>query len=84
MAMKIECQSCLKETTIPKKYDTQKYDGQITCLECGALLQMRLVKSKVQQCEVVKEGDSRLDPDRRVEALSEGREKAKQFLEGKS
>jgi hypothetical protein len=84
MGMKIECQSCLKETAIPKKYDTQKYDGQITCRECGALLQVKLVKSKVQQCKVLKEGQARLDPAELVKALKEARQKAKQSLEGKS
>lgn len=41
---------------------------------------MKLVKSKVQQCKVVKEGDERLDPDRIVEA----KQKGKQYPEGKS
>jgi len=82
--MKIECLICLKLTAIPKKCDTQKYDGQITCRECGSLLQVKLVKSKVQQCKVVKEGSVRLDPDKIVEGLMEARRKGDLYLEGKS
>ena len=54
--MKIECLVCLKETAIPGNLNTQKYDGQITCRECGSLLQVKLVKSKVEQCKIVRVG----------------------------
>ncbi len=54
--MKIECLVCLRETAIPNNLNTQKYDGQITCRECGSLLQVKLVKSKVEQCKVVRVG----------------------------
>jgi transcription elongation factor Elf1 len=63
MGMKVECLVCLKETAIPKNLNTQKYDGQITCRECGSLLQVKLVKSKVEQCKVVREGHPRVSPD---------------------
>jgi len=63
MGMKIECLVCLKETAIPKNLNTQKYDGQITCRECGSLLQVKLVKSKVEQCKVVREGHPKVSPD---------------------
>jgi hypothetical protein len=63
MGMKVECLVCLKETAIPKNLNTQKYDGQITCRECGSLLQVKLVKSKVEQCKVVREGHPKVSPD---------------------
>lgn len=63
MGMKVECLVCLKETAIPKNLNIQKYDGQITCRECGSLLQVKLVKSKVEQCKVVREGHPKVTPD---------------------
>ncbi len=60
--MKIECLVCLKETAIPNNLNTQKYDGQITCRECGSLLQVKLVKSKVEQCKVVRVGHPAIMP----------------------
>jgi len=63
MGMKVECLVCLKETAIPKNLNTEKYDGQITCRECGSLLQVKLVKSKVEQCKVVRAGHPIVAPD---------------------
>ncbi|MBM4445038.1 MAG: hypothetical protein FJ020_07025 [Chloroflexi bacterium] len=60
--MKIECLICLKETAIPNNLNTQKYDGQITCRECGSLLQLKLVKSKVEQCKIVRVGHPGVTP----------------------
>ena len=60
--MKIECLICLKETAIPNNLNTQKYDGQVTCRECGSLLQVKLVKSKVEQCKVVRVGHPSITP----------------------
>jgi len=60
--MKIECLVCLKETAIPNNLNTRKYDGQITCRECGSLLQVKLVKSKVEQCKVVRVGHPTITP----------------------
>ena len=56
MSMKIECLICLRETAIPKNLNTTNYDGQITCRECGSLLQVKLVRSKVEHCGVVRVG----------------------------
>jgi DNA-directed RNA polymerase subunit RPC12/RpoP len=60
--MKIECLVCLKETAIPNNLNAQKYDGQITCRECGSLLQVKLVKSKVEQCKIVRVGHPGVTP----------------------
>ena len=70
MSMKIECLICLKETAIPKNLNTANYDGQITCRECGSLLQVKLVKSKVEQCRIKRAGHPRLDPGRLLEAFA--------------
>jgi len=71
--MKVECLICLKETAIPKNLDTMKYDGQITCRECGSLLQVKLVKSKVQQCKLVREGPIKIDPAKLAQALRDAK-----------
>ncbi len=82
MGMKIECLVCLKETTIPKNLNTEKYDGQITCRECGSLLQVKLVKSKVEQCKVVMDGKTRLSPPQALEEREAGPE-GKALLSGR-
>lgn len=64
--MKIECLICLKETIIPKNINTERYDGQITCRECGSLLQVKLVKSKVEQCKVVRVGHPKIPETKRL------------------
>ena len=84
MGMKIECLVCLKETTIPKNINTEKYDGQITCRECGALLQVKLVKSKVEQCKVVMDGKTRLSPPQALEAANKAKREGRFVLEEKS
>jgi len=80
--MKIECLICLKETAIPNNLNTQKYDGQITCRECGSLLQVKLVKSKVEQCKVVRAGHPKLSADEIAKAVGEARKEGKRFLRG--
>jgi uncharacterized Zn finger protein len=84
MAMKIECLVCLKETTIPRNLNTEKYDGQITCRECGALLQVKLVKSKVEQCKVVMDGKARLSPPNAIETAKQAQREGRFYLEEKS
>lgn len=80
--MKIECLICLRETAIPNNLNTQKYDGQITCRECGSLLQVKLVKSKVEQCKVVREGHPKISPEEASKAAREALKEAKRFLHG--
>jgi uncharacterized Zn finger protein len=80
--MKIECLICLKETAIPNNLNTQKYDGQITCRECGSLLQVKLVKSKVEQCKVVRAGHPSLSSDEVLKAAREAKKEGKRFLRG--
>lgn len=84
MNMKIECLVCLKETTIPRNLNTQKYDGQITCRECGSLLQVKLVKSKVEQCKVVTEGQARLSPPKAIENARQAKREGRFYLEEKA
>lgn len=83
MSMKIECLVCLKETAIPKNLNIQKYDGQITCRECGSLLQVKLVKSKVEQCKVVVEGRSRLSPPKALEGSRQAPNEGRFYLDEK-
>jgi len=84
MGMKIECLVCLKETAIPKNINTEKYDGQITCRECGALLQVKLVKSKVEQCKVVMDAKTRLSPEKTGDSLKQAQRERRFYLEEKS
>ena len=70
MSMKIECLICLRETAIPKNLNTANYDGHITCRECGSLLQVKLVKSKVEQRKIERVGHPRLDPGMLLEAFA--------------
>ena len=48
----IECLVCGTPLVMPKWVDTDKYDGQVVCRNCGSLLQIKLVKSKVQGVKV--------------------------------
>jgi hypothetical protein len=86
--VKIECLACLKETAIPKNLDTMHYDGQIICRECGSLLQVKLVKSKVQQCKLVREGPIKIDPAEIVQAFRDAQPEIerlkKEWLPGES
>lgn len=84
MAMKIECLVCLKETAIPRNLNTEKYDGQITCRECGSLLQVKLVKSKVEQCKVVMDGKTRLSPSQALEGAKQAQKEGRFYLEEKT
>ena len=84
MNMKIECLVCLKETAIPRNLNTQKYDGQITCRECGSLLQVKLVKSKVEQCKVVVEGSARLSPAKAMAGATQAKREGRFYLDEKA
>ena len=42
-----------KTLKLPKSIDTNKYDGQIVCQECKALLQVKLAKGKLQKYVIV-------------------------------
>jgi len=44
---------------------------------------VKLVKSKVQQCKLVREGHPKFDSDKPVEGMKEARQKAERYLEGK-
>ncbi len=67
-----------------KNLNTQKYDGQITCRECHSLLQVKLVKSKVEQCKVVVEGKDRFSTEKTGENLRQARREGRFYLEEKS
>ena len=83
MGLKVECLVCLKETAIPRNLNTDRYDGQITCRECGSLLQVKLVKSKVEQCKVVVEGKARLSPAKALEGSGQAHREVRFRLEQK-
>ena len=55
----IECLYCGKTVKIPQHVDTKKYDGQVVCKECGALLHIKLANSKVQGYKLLKEGSTK-------------------------
>ena len=70
MSMKIECLICLRETAIPKNINAANYDGQITCRECGSLLHVKLVRSKLEQRKIERVGHPRLGPGRLLEVVA--------------
>lgn len=51
--LEIECLVCGKTIELPEFIDTSNYDGQLACRECGSLLHVRLVGTKVRKYEVV-------------------------------
>jgi transcription elongation factor Elf1 len=51
--VEIECLACGKSVKIPKYINTEKYEGQIVCQECKALLHMKLAKGKVEKYKIV-------------------------------
>jgi len=52
--VEIECLVCDKILKIPKYIDTNKYDGQIVCSECKALLYIKLANNNVNKYKIVK------------------------------
>ena len=54
--VEIECLLCGEPIKLPEYIDTEDYDGQVVCQECGSLLHIKLVKSKVQKYRVEKRG----------------------------
>ena len=53
---KIECLWCYKKLDIPEWIDTNNYDGEIICKECGARLAMKFVNSQLKKYKLRKEG----------------------------
>jgi DNA-directed RNA polymerase subunit RPC12/RpoP len=51
--VEIECLACGKTVKLPKFINTDKYDGQVVCQECSALLHVKLVKGKVEKYKVL-------------------------------
>jgi len=51
--VEIECLVCGKTIKIPQFIDTDNYDGQVACQECGSLLHVKLEGSKVRKYKVV-------------------------------
>jgi len=51
--VKIECLACGKNVKIPQYANTDRYDGQVVCQECKALLHVKLVKGKVEKYKIV-------------------------------
>ena len=52
----LECLICGKTFQIPKFVNIENYNGQVVCQNCGSLLHIRLIQSKVRQYKVVEEG----------------------------
>ena len=59
--VEIECLACGKAIKIPQYIDTERYDGQVSCQECGALLHIKLVGSKVQGYKVVEKSSRKME-----------------------
>ncbi len=59
--VEIECLVCAKAIKIPQYIDTERYDGQVPCQECGALLHIKLVGSKVQGYKVVGKSSRKME-----------------------
>lgn len=51
--MKLPCLLCEKDIKIPSIINTKEYDGQIFCRECNTLLEIKLVKSRLEKYKVV-------------------------------
>ena len=51
--VEIECLVCGRTIKIPQFIDTDNYDGQVACQECGSLLHLKLEGSKVRKYKVV-------------------------------
>ena len=49
----ISCLACGESIELPPHIDTEDYDGEVPCQECGALLYIKLVKSKLRKYKVV-------------------------------
>ena len=58
--VEIKCLVCGKAIGIPEFIDTNNYDGQVACPECGSLLHVRLVGRKVRKYMVVEKKPARL------------------------
>jgi uncharacterized Zn finger protein (UPF0148 family) len=54
--LEISCLICGKTITIPEFFDTNNYDGQISCPSCKALLRMKMFGAKVRKYELVERG----------------------------
>jgi uncharacterized Zn finger protein len=57
--IEIECLACGKTVKLPQFINTDKYDGQVVCQECESLLQVKLVKGKVEKYKVIVNNSSR-------------------------
>jgi uncharacterized Zn finger protein len=51
--VEIECLVCGKTIKISQFINTERYDGQVPCQNCGSLLHIKLVASKVEGYKVV-------------------------------
>ena len=59
--IEIQCLVCGKAIKIPQYIDTERYDGQVPCQECGSLLHIKLVGSKVQGYKVVEKSSRKME-----------------------
>jgi len=49
----IKCLVCDKPLRFPSYIDTVDYDGQVKCQECGSVLHIKLVQSKVRKYKII-------------------------------
>lgn len=57
----ISCLACGKSIKLRAYIDAEDYDGEVVCQECGSLLHVKLVKSKVRKYRVVDRNFGRED-----------------------
>ena len=74
--VEIECLACGKPLKIPQYIDTEKYDGEMVCQECKALLHVKLVKGQVQKYKIVEKFVPASESKELVELLKRLRGKA--------
>jgi DNA-directed RNA polymerase subunit RPC12/RpoP len=51
--VEIKCLACGKSVKLPPYINTEKYDVEVVCQECKALLHVKLVKDKVEKYKIV-------------------------------
>ena len=74
-----ECLICGKIIKVPQYIDTERYDGQVTCQECGSLFHIKLVRSKVQGYKVVEKKLIKLTADEYFQLKEEADKELKEF-----
>jgi DNA-directed RNA polymerase subunit RPC12/RpoP len=77
--VEIECLVCGKTIKIPQFVNIDKYDGQVPCQNCGSLLHIKLVASKVEGYKVVEKKFRIPTADELVKIEREAERRLKEF-----